>query len=109
MDQILFYPITLQNWGLNRDTNRNRGKDDNKKKKEKMSTNNDQTERNGEEQDATKAESMTVARLRNELKRRKLKTTGNKTDLVEQFRAALVLENQKADDEDVDDSDDDEE
>lgn len=71
-----------------------------------MATNNDRTEWKDEERDVTKAESMTVARLRNELKRRKLKTMGNKADLVERFLAALVLEDQKADDEDVDGNDD---
>lgn len=53
--------------------------------------------------DVAQADAMTVAQLKDELRRRKLKTAGNKAELVERFRAAVLLEGQ----EDGDASDDD--
>lgn len=71
--------------------------------REKMSANDDQVVRKDEERDVAQAETMT--QLKEELKRRKLKTAGNKADLVERFRAAMLLESQKDEDADVDDDD----
>lgn len=66
-----------------------------------MTTNDDQAARNDEERDIVQAEAMTVVQLKDKLKRRKLKTTDNNVDLVERFRAAMLLENQKDKDADV--------
>lgn len=48
---------------------------------------------------------MTIAQLKAELRRRRLKTTGNKTELVERFRMALQLDDQRDDDVSSDDND----
>lgn len=73
---------------------------------EKMASNNEKTSRNDEEQDVKKIESMTVVQLKDELRRRKFKTTGNKADFAERLWAAMLLEDQKDEDKDADVSDD---
>lgn len=52
---------------------------------------------------------MKMPALKDELARRKLKTSGKKNDLVERLKAALVLEKAKEDEDDVEDDEDDEE
>ncbi|RLU15779.1 hypothetical protein DMN91_011535 [Ooceraea biroi] len=69
-----------------------------------MASNEEKGEKN-DGQDVAEAEAMTVAQLKDELRRRKLKTTGNKADLVERFRAAMLLDDQKDEDADVSDDD----
>ncbi|XP_029178535.1 uncharacterized protein K02A2.6-like [Nylanderia fulva] len=61
------------------------------------------TARNDGARDVVQADAMTIVQLRNELRRRKLRTTGNKADLVERFRAAVFLEGQEDGDESSDD------
>ncbi|RLU20829.1 hypothetical protein DMN91_007443, partial [Ooceraea biroi] len=65
-----------------------------------MASNEEKGEKN-DGQDVAEAEAMTVAQLKDELRRRKLKTTGNKADLVERFRAAMLLDDQKDEDADA--------
>ncbi|KMQ88846.1 hypothetical protein RF55_11594 [Lasius niger] len=71
-----------------------------------MATNNDVTSHEDGAKDVIQADAMTVVQLKDELKRRKLKTAGNKAELVERFRAAMLLEDQKDDDDDDNDDDD---
>ncbi|CAB0042085.1 unnamed protein product [Trichogramma brassicae] len=54
----------------------------------------------------TKLEEMTVVQLRAELKQRKLKTTGNKEDLIARVKAALALDQERDDDVDSQDESD---
>lgn len=54
--------------------------------------------------DEMQAETMTVAQIKEELRERKLKVTGNKADLVARLKAALVLDDQHEDENDDDSS-----
>lgn len=67
---------------------------------------NDDITRNDGAKDAIQADAMTVAQLKDELKRRKLKRAGNKAELVERLRAAMLLEGQRNGDESDNDDDD---
>lgn len=60
--------------------------------------------RNDEARDVAQADAMMVVQLKDELRRHKLKTADNKAELVERFRAAMLLEGQK--DRDASDDDD---
>lgn len=84
-------------WGLVRNTSEI---EERSESREKMSANDDQAAKNDEERNVTRIETTTVAQLRDELERRKLKTTGNKADLVERLKAAMLLESQKDEDDD---------
>lgn len=67
-----------------------------------MTTNGERAVREDEKDDDVDA--MTVVQLKDELRRRKLKTSGVKTMLAERLRAAILLDGQK--DEETDDDDD---
>nr|XP_012220525.1 PREDICTED: uncharacterized protein K02A2.6-like [Linepithema humile] len=72
--------------------------------------NNDEGRNHDEnDEDVLQADAMTVIRLKEELKRRKLKVSGNKVDLVARLKAALVLEGQHEEDDDNDGSSDEDE
>jgi len=58
----------------------------------------------GRKNDKLQIDTMTVAQMKEELKRRKLKVTGNKVDLVARLKAALVLDDQHEDEKDDDES-----
>ncbi|XP_011685291.1 PREDICTED: uncharacterized protein LOC105448446 [Wasmannia auropunctata] len=61
--------------------------------------------RNNDDGNTLQVDMMTIAQLKDELRGRKLKVTGNKVDLVARLKAALVLENQHEDDDDDESSD----
>jgi len=66
-----------------------------------MSDSNERRENDdGRKDDKLQIDTMTVAQMREELKRRKLKVTGNKVDLVARLKAALVLDDQHEDEKD---------
>lgn len=68
----------------------------------------DDEQRSDGEDDTPQVDEMKVTQLKEELKARKLKTTGNKVDLVARLKASLVLEGQR-ETEDEEDEDEQEE
>lgn len=66
----------------------------------------DDEQRSDGEDGARQIDEMTVAQLKEELKGRKLKVSGNKVDLVARLKAALVLEDQHEEGSDNDKSSD---